>query len=124
MLNLFHETKEDFTMLFDLQQCTATPAALDVLEQAGISPNDLLKRHVSGDFGKAGHYNDILPELTKEEISLQALATSDDGKLNAIAIKTGDGQIMSYYCINGEDVWVSTYLDEEGYTTILLPSDY
>ena len=111
-------------MLFDLQQCTATPAALDVLEQAGISPSDLFKRHVSGDFGEAGHYNDILPELNKEEISLQALATSDDGKLNAIAIKTGDGRVMSYYCINNEPIWVSTYLSKGGYTTILLPSEY
>ena len=111
-------------MLFNLQHCTATPAALDVLEQAGISPSNLLRRHVSGDFGKAGHYNEILPSLTEEEIALQALATSDDGKLNAIAIKTGDGRVMSYYCINDEPVWVSTYLGEGGYTTILLPSEY
>ena len=111
-------------MLFNLQQCTITPAALDILEQASISPSHLLRRHVSGDFGKAGHYNEILPNLTEEEIALQALATSDDGKLNAIAIKTGDGRIMSYYGINGEDVWVSTYLGEGGYTTILLPSEY
>jgi hypothetical protein len=111
-------------MLFDLQQCTATPGALEVLNQAGIAPGDLLRRHVSGDFGKAGHYNDILPTLTQEELELQALATSDDGKLNAIAVKTGDGRIMSYYSINGEDIWVSTYLGEGGYTTILLPSDY
>ena len=111
-------------MLFNLQHCTATPAALDVLEQAGISPSNLLRRHVSGDFGKAGHYNEILPSLTEEELTLQALATSDDGKLNAIAIKTGDGRVMSYYCINDEPVWVSTYLGEGGYTTILLPSEY
>lgn len=78
-------------MLFDLQQCTATPAVLDVLAKAGIAPSDLLRRHASGDFGKAGHYNEILPSLTEEELTLQALATSDDGKLNAIAIKTGDG---------------------------------
>jgi hypothetical protein len=52
------------------------------------------------------------------------VATGDDGKLNAIAVKTGEGRIMSYYEIAGEKVWVSTYLGDGGYTTILLPEEY
>lgn len=111
-------------MLFDLQDTVATPGALAILKQAGVSPQELLNRHVTGDFGTAGHYNDILPSLTDAEIQMGACATGDDGKLNAIAVKTGEGRIMSYYLIAGEKVWVSTYLGEGGYTTILLPEDY
>lgn len=71
-----------------------------MLNRGGINPSDLLRHHVSGDFGKAGHYNDILLTLTQEELELQALATSDDGKLTAIAVKTGTAQAQANpaYC--------------------------
>jgi hypothetical protein len=32
-------------------QCVATPVALEALQAAGVSPLDLLSRHVQGDWG-------------------------------------------------------------------------
>jgi hypothetical protein len=55
--------------LFELGKTIATPAALEATQAAGVNPSDLLKRHVTGDYG------DICDE--------------DDG-LNDIAIKARD----------------------------------
>jgi hypothetical protein len=37
--------------LFELGKTIATPAALEATQAAGVNPSDLLKRHVTGDFG-------------------------------------------------------------------------
>ncbi len=39
------------TALFPLGKIVSTPAALQVLEQAGVDPLELIHRHVSGDWG-------------------------------------------------------------------------
>lgn len=114
-------------MLFDLGQTVATPGALELMARFQVEPQALLHRHSNGDFGSAGHYNEILPNLTPEELAHGVLATSDDGKINALAIKSGEGRVNSYYPIpdnSREQVWIITYLGEGGYTTMLLPEDY
>jgi hypothetical protein len=117
-------------MLFALGQTVATPGALELMARCEVEPQALLHRHSTGDFGTAGHYNDILPDLTPEELTHGVLATSDDGKLNALAIKFGEGRVCSYYPIQDNSrkqvwkVWVITYLGEGGYTTLLLPEEY
>ncbi len=40
--------------LFDPGQIVATPAALALLTNHGVSPTDLITRHLSGDFGDVG----------------------------------------------------------------------
>ncbi len=62
------------------------------------------------------------------ELELGALATSDDLKLNAVAIRQGEGMVMSVFPCSGDQeskVWIQTLLaEEETYTTVLLPSEY
>jgi hypothetical protein len=110
--------------LFTPGQIHATPGSVEAcsLEQA----HTLITRHLSGDFGTAGKYHEILPTITQEEWAEGAMATSDDGKLNVIAIRNNSGRVMSYYKVDNKDIWVST--DGLGtpdvYTTILLPGEY
>jgi hypothetical protein len=84
----------------------------------------LLARHLSGDFGTAGHYSKI--EVSQKELREGAGATSDTGKLNKIAITNGEGTIMSIYNISKtETLWIITnFAGEEAVTTVLHPSDY
>lgn len=39
------------TSLFDLGRVVATPAVLEALHELGVSPDDLLQRHLLGDWG-------------------------------------------------------------------------
>ena len=110
--------------LFTPGQIHATPGSREdcTLDQLIA----LSARHLSGDFGTAGKYHEILPTITQEEWAEGAMATSDDGKLNVIAIRNNSGRVMSYYKVDNKDIWVST--DGLGtpdvYTTILLPGEY
>ncbi len=87
---------------FRLGQLVATPAADDAMQKALVVPADLLRRHVSGDWG------DVHP---------------DDTGLNDDAVRDGD-RIMSVYDLpTGETVWIITECDRS-VTTILTPDDY
>jgi hypothetical protein len=87
--------------LFPLGQVVATPGAIEVMDRLGISPAQLLDRHVSGDWG------DIHP---------------DDRGLNEQALRDG-GRIFSVYGQDNESLWIITESDRSA-TTILQPGDY
>lgn len=112
--------------LFELGQVVATPGAIEALEAAGQEPFEFILRHVTGDWGQLGHYNQT--ELSDEEWKRGALATADDDKLNKWGVHKG-GRIMSAYTTSQEvKFWIITEAeDDEGHrsaTTLLLPSEY
>ena len=88
--------------LFACGQLLATPAALDLLHQRGLSPLSLLARHLRGDWGDLG---------------------ADDAQANDQALTSG-GRLLSRYDLPGSgSVWVITEADRS-VTTVLLPEDY
>jgi hypothetical protein len=109
---------------FNLGRTVITRGALGYCEDNQVDYLELLMRHAVGDFGDVGKISSA--RLTVEELELGALVTSNDLKLNAVAIKTREGMVMSVYPTKGETkVWVQTMLaGSETYTTILLPSEY
>ena len=101
---------------FSPGQIVATPAALELLDQHGVSPDTLLRRHLSADWGTL---------------------CSDDAALNDAALEDGSRILSSYLIAPGDSVWIitdaETVIDEDGntlaqptrlYTTILRPEDY
>lgn len=102
--------------LFSPGQIVATPAALNLLERHGVSPQTILHRHLAGDWG--------------------ALC-SDDVAANEAALTHGSRLLSSYEIAPGVTVWIITDaesdIDEAGNalttpqrlcTTILRPEDY
>lgn len=87
---------------FKLGHVLATPAAVDVLNQARVSIIDLLIRHVRGDWGD-------LPESDRQQ--------------NELSVEAGLRILSSYILPNGQTVWIITEWDRSA-TTFLLPSDY
>ena len=88
--------------LFELGKVVGTPAAIRKLEEAKLTPSDLLDRHVHGDFG----------DLHDE-----------DREANESAVKVGE-RILSSYPIPGHvRIWIITEADRSS-TTLLLPSEY
>lgn len=97
--------------LFSLGQVVATPGALALLEQQGVTPMSLLDRHVRGDWGDLG---------------------ADDRKHNDAAVLNG-ARIFSAYSLKKASVWIITEAvgdadaDEpatRASTCILLPAEY
>ena len=101
---------------FAAGQFVATPGALVLLDQHGVSPETLLHRHLSADWGSV---------------------CSDDAALNDGALEDGSRILSSYLIAPGVTVWVitdaETDRDEAGNalttpqrlcTTILRPEDY
>jgi len=80
----------------------ATPGALEALEGSGETPLDLIKRHVSGDWGDV---------------------CADDAEANEAALKDGDRILSVYHTSKGEKVYVITEWDRSA-TTVLLASEY
>lgn len=88
---------------FELGQILATPAALEVLEANNLLPQQLIRKHMSGDWG-------VLAEA--------------DAQANNNALREGqEDRILSSYPVGDGKVWVITEWDRSA-TTILLPSDY
>lgn len=96
---------------FKLGQTVYTPGAKEALERYRINPFDLLKRHVTGDWG------DVCPE---------------DAQANEDALQEGSRLLSSYVlqpslseskALASAKVWVITEADRS-VTTILLPEEY
>lgn len=89
--------------LFSLGQIVATPGALSALGDDGATTDELLQRHVSGDWG----------ELSQ-----------DDRQENELSIREGF-RILSAYRLpkTGVKLWVITEADRS-VTTLLLPDEY
>lgn len=87
--------------MFPLGQIGITDAALEVLQQANISPQSIIQRHVLGDWGDL---------------------TDSDKKTNELAVEMG-GRILSAYKVpDGTTVWVTTEPDRSA-TTIMMPGE-
>lgn len=88
--------------LFALGQIVATPGAVAALAQAGQTPEELLRRHVVGDWG-------TLPV--------------EDAQANHRALH-GSGRLFSAYFLHDQTkIWVITEWDRS-VTTLLLPEEY
>ena len=94
-------------VLFSLGRTYATPAALEVLGAAGVTAEDLLRRHASGDWG------DLCPE---------------DRRWNEQALLDGSRVFSAYVLPGGVKVWIITEAASDdvprGSTCILLPEEY
>ena len=90
------------SQLFETGHIVATMAALSALESAGISADELLLRHVSGDWG------DLCPE---------------DMEANEVAVTAGYRLLSRYPLESGATIWIITEWDRS-VTTLLLPGDY
>lgn len=112
-------------MLFLPEEIEITPAARKFLASQKVSPEELLSRHLLGDWGKLGHHSDILPTLTPDEREYGHIAASEDSKCNCISVIKGSGLVLSIYPVGNEVVWVLSKLRaSSATTTIMVPGDY
>ncbi len=75
--------------LFELGQIVATPGAIERMEALGLSPAELLARHVRGDWGN------VPPE---------------DARENDLSVREGF-RILSSYGAGDDRLWVITEAD-------------
>lgn len=87
--------------LFDLGETVATPGALDLCEEANVSPSELLGRHASGDWGEL---------------------CAADRRENELSLKHG-WRLLSSYPVGDGTCWIITEATRE-VTTILTPTEY
>jgi hypothetical protein len=88
---------------FSPGQIVSTPGALEALNAEGTNGLELLRRHVSGDWGEL---------------------CADDRRENELSVKEGF-RILSTYRLRrtGVKLWIITEA-ERSVTTLLLPSEY
>ena len=93
--------------LFPLGKLVATPLALEALAQAGEDPQNLLRRHVSGDWGQLD---------------------SADQATNDAAVRDGRRILSAYRLCTCVKVWIITEAENglglRESTCILLPEEY
>lgn len=94
--------------LFHLGPIVATPGALEDLERNGMTGLELLKRHVTGDWGNL---------------------CEEDKKANEAALTTGARILSSYLLPDESKLYIITdaEIDEQHHrycTTLLRPEDY
>jgi hypothetical protein len=88
--------------LFDLGHLVATPGALLALRRTHTPAWDLLKRHITGDWG----------ELDAADVAE-----------NELSLREGFRLLSAYRLADGTKTWVITEADRS-VTTILLPDEY
>lgn len=88
--------------LFALGRVVATPGAIELMDQHGAAPSDLLDRHIRGDYG------DVCEE---------------DKAANDEAIEQGERILSSYTIADESKLWIITEADRSS-TCLLLPSEY
>ncbi len=87
---------------FQLGRVVATPGAIRVLHDAGVSAWSLLARHASGDWGDLG---------------------DNDRRANQDALVYGSRLLSAYELTTGDRVWLLTEANRSA-TTLLLPEEY
>jgi hypothetical protein len=92
---------------FDPGSLPATPQALVALERHNKNLQELLRRHLAGDWGDLG---------------------DDDRRLNDLALIDGSRLLSSYTIADDLTVWIITEATDDAgnrlSTTVLLPSQY
>ena len=89
-------------MKFPLGLIVSTPGALAALEEAGESPQTLILRHATGDWGEVD---------------------AEDRQENELSLQQGFRLLSAYTLRSGVKVWVISEADRSS-TCILLPSEY
>jgi hypothetical protein len=108
---------------FPLGKVTITPGAVALLAETAQHAVTFLERHVRGDWGEFGHYDEI--HLTADEQRRGWEATDDTAKINKYNLVNGRDQIVSeFHTSRGEQLWVITSLEPAGGTTVLVPAEY
>lgn len=87
---------------FPLGQVVGTPGALAALAETGQTPQEFIRRHITGDWG----------ELDE-----------DDQQENQRSLQDGCRLLSAYQLRDGRRIWVITEADRSS-TTILLPEEY
>ncbi|MDP3799213.1 MAG: type I restriction endonuclease subunit M [Polaromonas sp.] len=114
--------------LFLLGRIVATPGALHLLRQTATSPEVLLMRHVTGDWGEVCAEDAEENRLSLEQgfrlmsvyrlpLKDQAVAGEASSTLDSSAAADGDDDVV------GQRIWLITEADRSC-TTFLLPSEY
>ena len=97
---------------FQLGRTVATPGALKVLADAGLTTYDILQRHTKGDWGDMSHED----------------AAMNDGAITPGSDCYGCRIFSSYELSTGEKVWcITTAIGDDDHresTCILLPDEY
>ncbi|AMP12014.1 putative type I restriction-modification system [Collimonas arenae] len=88
--------------LFSLGQVVATRGALNAMIELGVSPDELIHRHITGDWGDLG---------------------AEDQQQNLLAIRSGMRIFCSYKISASTKIWIITEADRSS-TTLLLPDEY
>ena len=91
-----------FAPRFSAGQIVATPGALAAMQAHGCLPLDLLRRHLSGDWGTVSR---------------------EDAQMNEHALKYGDRLLSSYLIAPGVVIWLITESSRAS-STFLTPSEY
>lgn len=108
---------------FPLGKVTVTPGAVAALAESAQHAATFLARHVRGDWGAYGEYDEI--ELTELERRKGWEATDEDAKINKSNLLNRRDRIMSeYQTSRGNRLWIITNLDRSEGTTVLLPEEY
>jgi hypothetical protein len=108
---------------FPLGRITVTAGAVDALAQATQHAVEFLERHVRGDWGAYGIYDQI--ELTADEQRRGWEATDDSGRINKSNLFNQRDSVMSEYTTGqGRRLWIITRLGGASETSVLLPEEY
>lgn len=101
MPNMLPSSKDLPPIQFPTGQVVATPGALRLLAQHGISPHQLISRHVRCDYGSV---------------------PAEDAAANNDALIHG-GHVLSSFPVGGGHVWIITEWDYSQ-TSLILPAEY
>ncbi|MCU0550090.1 MAG: hypothetical protein MUC48_12140 [Leptolyngbya sp. Prado105] len=102
--------------LFGLGVTYGTATAIEILAQYEVEPVSLVCRHITGDWGSFGSFQEI--ELSEEEANGESwLLSEEPGKKNVWSLRNNGVEIKSEYILpGGETVWVSTIRKGSGST--------
>ncbi|NET37032.1 MAG: hypothetical protein F6K19_34245 [Cyanothece sp. SIO1E1] len=96
--------------------------ALKLLERTYITGQDLLQRHIQGDWGNFGSYQTT--QVSQSNYNMAAVQLSQ-AQLNKLAIDNRQGRVWSEYEIGNQKIWLITedIRAKGGTTRLLLPGE-